>query len=124
MTTHFHAFLPVLLTAFLFFAVQPAGRAQPAARAVKKYTIEQFMNTVAINGGSISHDDKEILYSSDQSGVFNLYTQPLSGGAAKQLTDSKTNALFAISFFPGDNRLLYASDNGGDELTHIFLRDL
>ncbi|MBC8042946.1 MAG: S9 family peptidase, partial [Rhizobacter sp.] len=62
--------------------------------------------------------------SSDQSGVFNLYTQPLSGGAAKQLTDSKTNALFAISFFPGDNRLLYASDNGGDELTHIFLRDL
>ena len=28
-----------------------------------------------------------------------------------------------MSFFPNDNRILYMSDNNGDEINHIFVRN-
>lgn len=93
------------------------------ARTVKEYTIEQFMNTEAIAGGAISHDDALILYSSRRTGIFNAFTAPVTGGKPTQLTDSKTNSVFAISFFPTDNRILYSSDRGGNEISHIYVRD-
>jgi len=94
-----------------------------ATKTVKEYTIEQFMNTEAITGGAISHDDRLILYSSRRSGIFNAFTVPVTGGKPTQLTNSKTDSVFAISFFPRDNRILYSSDRGGNEISHIYLRD-
>src|SRR6185369_15224364 len=38
------------------------------------------------------------------------------------LTTSSDNAIFAYSYFPKDNRILYGSDKGGNEITHIFVR--
>lgn len=98
------------------------GQDRPAGKTVKEYTIEQFMNTEAITGGAISHDDQLILYSSRSSGIFNAFTVPISGGKSTQLTDSKTDSVFVISFFPRDNRILYSSDKGGNEIAHIYLR--
>ncbi len=92
-------------------------------RDVKQYTIEQFMNTKRIRGSSISYDEKTILFSSNQSGIYNAYTVPIEGGEAKALTDSKDNSVFALSFFPKDNRILYQSDKGGNEINHIYLRE-
>ena len=92
-------------------------------RDVKQYTIEQFMNTTRIIGSSVSHDDKLILFSSNKTGVFNAYTIPVKGGKPTQLTDSKDNSIFTISFFPDDNRILYSSDKGGNEISHIYLRN-
>jgi dipeptidyl aminopeptidase/acylaminoacyl peptidase len=91
-------------------------------RSVKQYTIEQFMNTTRILGSALSHDEKTILFSSNKTGIFNAYTIPVTGGEAAPLTDSKDNAIFAISFFPHDNRILYSSDKGGNEINHIYLR--
>lgn len=91
-------------------------------RHVKQYTIEQFMNTTSIAGSSLSHDEKTILFSSNKTGIFNAYTVPVTGGEATPLTDSKDNAVFAISFFPHDKRILYSSDKGGNEINHIYLR--
>ena len=92
-------------------------------KTVKEYTIEQFMNTEAITGGAISHDDRLILYSSRRTGIFNAFTMPATGGNPTPLTNSKTDSVFAISFFPTDNRILYSSDRGGNEISHIYLRD-
>ncbi|MBI4428265.1 MAG: S9 family peptidase [Ignavibacteriales bacterium] len=92
-------------------------------RDVRQYTIEQFMNTEAIGGASFSHDEKLILYSSKKTGIFNAYTVSVEGGPAAQLTDSKTNSIFAVSFFPKDDRILYRSDQGGNEIHHIYLRN-
>ena len=90
---------------------------------VKHYSIEQFMNTTSIFGSSFSHDDKMILFSSNETGVYNGYTIPVEGGEATQITDSEGNAIYTISFFPNDNRILYRSDEGGNEVHHIYLKD-
>ena len=92
-------------------------------REVKQYTIEQFMNTISIGGSSFSADEQTILFSSNQSGIYNAYTIPVEGGEPTQITNSTDNAIFAISFFPEDNRMLYSSDQGGNEIYHIYLRN-
>jgi dipeptidyl aminopeptidase/acylaminoacyl peptidase len=95
----------------------------PKPVAVPKYTIEQFMKTIRFGGSDISPDEQKVLYSSNQDGVFNLYEIPFNGtGQPKQLTSSKTNAIFAIGYLP-DGRILYSSDQGGNELNHIYLRE-
>jgi WD40 repeat protein len=96
---------------------------KPETHQVREYTIEQFMNTVSISGSSFSHDEKNILFSSNQTGIYNAYTLPVQGGKAIPLTDSKEDAIFAISYFPDDDRILYRSDKGGNEITHIYLRN-
>ena len=92
-------------------------------REVKQYTIEQFMNTTSISGSSFSHDEKTILFSSNESGIYNAYTIPTEGGEPTQITDSEENSIFSISFFPNDNRILFRSDQGGNEIHHIYLRN-
>ena len=95
----------------------------PKPGAARKYTIEQFMKTIRFGGSDISPDEKSVLFSSNQDGVFNLYEIPFDGsGQPKQLTFSKTNAIFCIGYLP-DGRILYSSDQGGNELTHIYLRE-
>ncbi len=91
-------------------------------REVKQYTIEQFMKTVSIGGVSFSHDEQLVLFNSNQSGIYNVYTVPVTGGELTQVTNSTANAIFALSFFPEDNRILYQSDNGGNEIYHLFVR--
>ncbi len=92
-------------------------------REIKKYSIEQFMKTVSIGGSSFSFDEKSVLFSSNQSGVFNAFVIPVEGGEPSQLTFSKDDSIFALSFLPHDKRILYQSDRGGNEKGHIYLRD-
>ena len=115
---HWPIFLAVgLLTCAHGLMAGPA----PKPAAVRKYTIEQFMKTIRFGGSDISPDEKTVLFSSNQDGVFNLYEIPFSGsGQPKQLTTSKTDAIFAIGYLP-DGRILYSSDQGGNELNHIYL---
>ena len=98
-------------------------KASPA-RAVKHYTIEQFMDTVRVGGSSFSSDEKSILFHSNKSGIFNVYSIPVAGGGPKQLTNSTKESTFAVSYFPGDARFLYRYDKGGNENTHLYLREL
>lgn len=92
-------------------------------RAVQQYSVEQFMNTVSIGGSSFSPDEDQILFSSNASGIYNAYTVPVTGGAAVQLTHSTDNSIFTLSYFPHDGRILYSSDQGGNEINHIYLRE-
>ncbi|WP_229365792.1 S9 family peptidase [Fibrisoma montanum] len=94
----------------------------PRSAAPRKYTIEQFMKTIRFGVADISPDEQTVLFSSNQDGVFNLYEVPFGGGQPKQLTTSKTDAIFAIGYLP-DGRILYSSDQGGNELNHIYLRE-
>lgn len=92
-------------------------------RKVKRYSIEQFMDTVRIGGSSFSHDEKQILFHSNETGIFNVYAVPVAGGEAKRLTDSKQESTYAVSFFPSDSRFLYAYDRGGNENDHLYVRE-
>src|SRR5438067_4238728 len=107
--------------AFLFLA-SAVSAAPPARTAPRQYTIEQFMAVVRLSGASFSPDEKRVLFSSNQSGIFNAYSVPVAGGGAAQLTRSTTDTTYAVSYFPKDERIFYTRDNGGDENNHLYVR--
>src|SRR5256714_7856026 len=102
----------------------PKKTSPAAPGAVKQYTIEQFMATTRLTGASFSSDEKSILFSSNKSGIFNVYSMPVTGGEPKQLTNSTRESIFAVSWFPSDARFLYRYDKGGNENEHLYLREL
>lgn len=111
-----------LLTILLLLSSVTAQQQKPAA--VKEYTIEQFLDTVRIGGSSFSADDSQILFHSNKTGIFNVYSVPVTGGAPSQLTKSTKESTYSVSYFPSDGRLLYTYDRGGNENNHIYLREL
>jgi dipeptidyl aminopeptidase/acylaminoacyl peptidase len=88
-----------------------------------QYSIEQLMASDSFAGISFSPDDSKLLFSSTRSGAANLYTMPVDGGEARALTSSK-EPLTPLGFFPHDERVLYLADSGGNELSHLFVREL
>jgi dipeptidyl aminopeptidase/acylaminoacyl peptidase len=100
----------------------PATLASP--RVPKQYTIEQFYSTTGLRDASFSSDEKRIVFSSNQTGVYNVYSVPVTGGSATPLTSSTTNTTYALSYFPSDDRVLYTHDQGGNELNHLYVREL
>ncbi len=103
--------------------VTPLAAAAPPAIAAPTYTIEQFLGTTNFFGSSFSPDGSKILVSSDQNGVFNAYALPVAGGEPVQLTRSD-NTVRIAGYFPHDERFLFQSDQGGNELTHLYVREL
>ena len=89
-----------------------------------QYTIKQMMDNEAISGGSFYHDNSKLLVSSNRSGIYNMYTVPTSGGEFTPITQSDSASVFAISYFPKDERMLFSMDGNGDEIYHIYLRNL
>jgi dipeptidyl aminopeptidase/acylaminoacyl peptidase len=116
---HFKSLAPVALFVLVVGCLQVLAQ-QP----VKQYTIEQFMNTVRIGGSSFSADEKSILFHSNKTGIFNVYSVAVTGGEPAQLTSSTKESTFAVSYFPNDARLLYTYDRGGNENSHLYLREL
>ncbi len=108
----------ILLVICLF-----AGCTTTEVREVPEYSIEQFMNTISIGGSSFSHDESKLLFTSDKSGIFNAYTISLESGETTQITNSDSNSIFILSYFPTDDRFLYRSDKGGNEIWHIYMMD-
>jgi dipeptidyl aminopeptidase/acylaminoacyl peptidase len=94
------------------------------AETMKTYTISQMMDNESIAGGSFSPDKSKLLVSSNRSGIYNMYTIPTSGGEMLPVTQSDSSSVFAISYFPKDERMLFRMDNNGDEIYHIFVRDM
>lgn len=96
---------------------------EPKEDKPKQYTIAQFMDIVQINGGAFSPDDSKILVSSKATGIFNAVEIDVKTGEQKALTSSTDNAISGYSYFPKDDRIVYGSDKGGNEITHIFVRN-
>ena len=105
-------------------AQTPTPSADKARSGVKEYTIEQFMNTVRVGGSSFSSDEKSILFHSNKTGIFNVYSTAVAGGTPKQLTTSAKESTYLVSSFPNDARFLYTYDKGGNENSHIYIREL
>ncbi|MGZ4983783.1 MAG: S9 family peptidase, partial [Chthoniobacterales bacterium] len=101
-------------------------KATPAKSEKKgrQYTIEQFMATTRVGGSAFSSDEKSILFHSNKSGIFNVYRIAVGGGDWQQVTDSKKESTYIVAAFPSDARLLYSHDQGGNENSHLYLREL
>ena len=124
MKRRFSLLIPSLVFVFSITAFTVAAQQKKAVPPVKEYTIEQFMNTVRVGGSSFSSDEKSILFHSNKSGIFNVYSAPVNGAGPAQLTNSTKESTFAVSYFPTDARILYTYDRGGNENSHIYLREL
>lgn len=107
-----------LVSLFVFLSCQKSEY-----REVKQYTIEQFTKTVSLFGSSFSYDEKDILFTSNKTGIYNVYSIPVEGGEPTALTNSDKESIYAISYFPKDNRILYRADRGGNEIYHIYIRE-
>jgi len=92
------------------------------ARVPKAYTIEQFLDTIAIRGASFSADESRILFSSNKTGIWNVYSMAIAGGNWTAVTTSSTDSTYAVSYFPNDDRILFTRDQGGNELNHLYVR--
>jgi len=95
----------------------------PEKKELKQYTIQQFMDIVQINGGSFSADDSKVMINSRETGIFNAITIDIKTGQQTPLTASSDNAILGLSYFPGDDRIVYTSDQGGNEINHLFVRN-
>lgn len=117
-------FSSLLVASGLLLALPAAAqlRKKAAPPAPKRYTIEQFMSTTRLSGRAFSPDEEQVLFSSNQTGIFNLYAVPVDGGAATPLSQSTTESLYAVTYLP-DGRILYRHDQGGDENFHLYLRE-
>lgn len=114
-----------LCTAIVMFSCKEDVKDMASSeREIKQYTIEQFMDNEAIGGGSFSYDNSKLLISSNRSGIYNVYTIPATGGEMTAITESDSTSYFASSFFPNDNRMLLNADGNGDEIDHLFVREL
>ena len=118
------------VVALLAAVVAPAvAYGQQATRDTAKvftpatYAVADFYRNTSYRGASWSADRRRLLVSSNRTGIWNAYAIPVSGGAAQPLTQSTTDAVFAQSYFPHDDRVVFTSDHGGNELTHVYVRN-
>ncbi len=99
-----------------------------AADGPQRYPAEAFFTTTdyAAAGSTFAYapDDTKLLVSSNATGVFNAYTLDVKTGVQTPLTSSSTDATFAVGYFPKDERILFTADKGGDELNHLFIREI
>ena len=110
--------LPATLVGLVCLAC--AGGDAPAPLQPTVYSAAAFHNTTSHRGASFSADESRLLISSDTTGVWAVYSVPVAGGEPRQLTDS-AGPVFAQSYFPDDDRFLYAGDQGGNELNHLYV---
>jgi dipeptidyl aminopeptidase/acylaminoacyl peptidase len=89
----------------------------------KLYTIEQFMDVKNIFSAGFSADERKLLLGSNETGIYNVFEMDMTSGEKRQLTSSTVESIFPASYFPNDDRIVYHSDKGGNEIDHVFVRN-
>jgi dipeptidyl aminopeptidase/acylaminoacyl peptidase len=115
--------LPVVVLVGCQAADRAGDEGEPSV-AFEQYTIDQFLETTAVFGGSFSPDESKILVSSNETGIFNAYAIPVDGSDPTQLTNSTTESIRVAGYFPDDERFAYMADEGGNELDHVYVHEL
>ncbi|MBL3590231.1 MAG: S9 family peptidase [gamma proteobacterium endosymbiont of Lamellibrachia anaximandri] len=105
------------------WADRPAAKVN-SSPAIKQYTIGQFLATTQLKGSSFSPDKSKILVSSDEEGIDNAFAILEDGSGSVQLTDSKAEAIQVQGYFPHDERFLFLADRSGNELDHLYVREM
>jgi dipeptidyl aminopeptidase/acylaminoacyl peptidase len=111
-----------LVLAFLLPCLVPLVCAAATRRPSKQYSIEELLGSTSISGASFSADERKILFSSNASGIYNVYSIPIASASPTALTRSATDTTFAVSYFPSDDRFLFTRDQDGNELNHLYVQ--
>jgi len=89
-----------------------------------RYSAESFFETTTFFGSNINSRGDKILLTSDETGVYNAYSMPVTGGKKLALTKSTADSNIGVSWFPTDDRILFTADQGGNELNHLYVLEL
>ena len=89
----------LIAAVLVVFASGPrrAAAQAPEQRPSRLYTIEQFLDTTEVCGPSFSADGSRVLFTSDRTGIFNVYTVPSAGGEPAPVTRSTTESTYRSS---------------------------
>ncbi|WP_457618454.1 alpha/beta fold hydrolase [Lutibacter sp.] len=112
-----------LLTMLIIACNNETKKVDISVKNLKKYTINQFMDNESVNGGSFSSDKSKLLVTSNRTGVYNMYAVSTKTSEFIPESKSDSSSVFAISYFPNDNRILFSMDDNGNELRHIYMKD-
>jgi dipeptidyl aminopeptidase/acylaminoacyl peptidase len=102
----------------------PASKVAAALAEPIRYDAEVFYKSrvyLLSRRFAWSKDDTNLLLGSDASGIFNAYSLNINSKKIRPLTNSTTDSIFPVSFFPEDARLFYSSDKGGNEQNHLYV---
>lgn len=102
-------------------ATEPAAAPAPVQRPSRQYTIEDFIATTGVNNASFTSTERYLVFSSNTSGIWNVYRMPVEGGEWRAITRSTAENVYAVAAFPQDDRILVTHDTGGDELDHLYV---
>src|SRR5680860_159587 len=84
--------------------------------AENQLTLEDFAKVITYWPSlSFSPGGKELAYSCNASGQFNLWVHPVDGGEPRQLTSYIDNAVQELAWSPDGSTILYTADTQGDE---------
>lgn len=109
--------------AALLLAASASAQEEPVRHDAATFHMTTSFGMASSAGFAFSPEDSRILISSDETGVFNAYAVDPETGERTALTESETNATFAVSYFPNDARVVVTADQGGNELSHLYVRD-
>src|SRR5690606_16976803 len=115
--------LMIITILLIMVSCKDKEKEQEKDNEIATYSIEQFMDNESVFGGSFSPDNSKLLVTSNRSGIFNMYTVSTSGGDFTPLSTSDSSSVYAISYFPEDERILFRMDDNGDEIYKIFVMD-
>lgn len=107
----------------LFLSISCKKENETSETEIKKYDVKDFFDTRSVRGSGFSADESKILITSNASGIFNAYEVAIADTVAKSLTNSAKESIFAEDYLPKSSNFIYASDQGGDENSHLYVFD-
>ncbi len=84
-----------------------------------RYTVEDFFRHPEKSSYQLSPDGRHFSWLGPYQRRLNLFVQPVGGGEARRLSTVEDRDI-AWYFWKGDDRLVYAKDDGGDENFHLY----
>ncbi len=81
--------------------------------------LAEYFKIRRVSGASFNFDETLIAYKSDEGGRMDIWSRPVIGGNAKQLTHAK-GLIASFGFSPTSDLLVFGADIGGDELMQLY----
>lgn len=97
----------------------PASVASPRLPGAGPVPLAVLFNAASSNSASWSADGRSIIYNSNETGRMNLWSRPVSGGPAKQLSQSQQRQQFR-AVTPDGKWIIFQSDEGGREINDLY----
>lgn len=112
----------IMKKTFLAIAVLLLGCQTSTSPEVVTYDIKDFFDNISISGGYFSSDEEKLIYSSNESGIYNVYEVALSSKSVTKLSSSEQESFFVRSYVPNSTDFIYSADQGGNEINHLYLQ--